>query len=159
MAEFVLIEKKEESKQESSSLDMEDKLLYMKSKCLTMYDFLKHEKEMDTDLTSDARWGLAYMFEDCADLFDETIKKLICRDLDKVDKAKDSYERILGRLYPYREGNRDEHLKDLNNLVNKMLATVEKKRDDLRSLQHNIMQARHNILESERDNQIPAQER
>lgn len=150
MAEFVLIEKKEESKQESSSLNMEDKLLYMKCKCLTMFDLLKpeHEKGASMSLSSDARWGLALLFEDCADLFDEANEKLEGCDYDQVEKAKFSFDCILRQVFPYGEGPQDEHLKALNALVNKMLATVEKKRDDLKSLQLNIMQARHKILES-----------
>ena len=158
MAEFILIEKKEESKQDPSPFGMEDKLLFMKCKCLTMYDFLKHETEMDTDLSSDARWGLAYLFQDCADMFDLTIKELVGIDFDEVDRAKNSYDSILRRGYPYREGLPAEHLNDLYHRVNEMVATVEQKKKILERLQGNIIQKKHEILESDMVNQVSTQE-
>jgi len=162
MAEFVLIEKKEESKQESSPFNIEDRILFMKSKCILMEDLLSYTEVFDskevTELTSEGRWGLVYLFRDCADMFDQVNNELVGQVFDEVSRARNSYDSILRSGYPYREGHPADHLNDLCQRVSNLLTVIDEKGKALKQLKMEIIQARHEIIETGITNQTNTQE-
>jgi len=162
MAEFILIEKKEESKQESSPFSIEDKILFMKSKCNLIVDLLSYVEVFDskevTELTSEGRWGLVYLFQDCADMFEQVNDELVGQVFDEVSRARSSYDSILRSGYPYREGQPADHLNDLCQHVDNLLTVVDEKGKALRQLKSEILQAKYEIIETGITNQMNTQE-